>query len=239
MVTIDSIRFAFVYQINFFTHLFSIFSVCADEYLCQWSEQFEQIRSFAWIVLRGCPEWPEVKATMQEMSKSSTFDSRQNSDKVFQQYGYVKTYCSDQKISEWRDKQATTEQRWVELFQHMQSQQVPFIEFSRVVEFILCLPGTSAPVERVFSSIKNIWKTESSQLKMEILQSMLFVKNNIDYSCIDFFHFLKSQPQILRQISGQGKYNFRESGVVAETSAMSMAETSAMSTGIELDSDDD
>lgn len=45
---------------------------------------------------------------------------------------------------------------------------------------------------------------------METLKSMLFVKNNIDYNCIDFYNFLKEQPRLLKQIASQEKYNFKE-----------------------------
>lgn len=204
-----------------------IFSACANEYLGQWSEQFEQIRSFSWVSLRTCLNWPQIKTTMQDISNASSFDLRQNSSKVFEQYGYIKIYCSEEKIAEWNHKKKISEDRWVEVFQHMQSQQVPFTEFSQIVEFILCLPGTSASVERVFSSIKNTWKTESSQLKMETLESILFVKNNMDLSCMDFYHFLKTQPQLLRQIGSQEKYNLKVSNA-SELSAMSIGSESTV-----------
>lgn len=138
------------------------------------------------------------------------FDVNGNAAKVFAQYGYIKNYCTTEKFEEWKEKKLPSEERWVEVFKHMEASQVPYLEFSRLVEFVLCLPGTSAPVERVFSSAKNVWKTESSQLEVNTLKSILLVKTNLEYKCVDFYHFLKSQPQLLRKISGQEKYPFKD-----------------------------
>lgn len=155
--------------------------------------------------------WPVIKESMNYIAKFGNFDLNTISPKVFTQYGYIKTYCSSEKLAEWRDFKDKNEKpyrvptvdRWVEIFQHMKSKQAPYLEFSRLVEFILCLPGTSTAVERVFSSAKNIWKVESSQLQVNTLESILFVKYNLDYTCVDFYNFLKNQPQLFKVIASQ------------------------------------
>lgn len=186
------------------------------------------------------PTWPVVKETMDYIAEmDGSFDVNVNSPKIFAQYGYVKTYCSSEKLAEWRDgkdkngklKSVSTEERWVEVFKHMETEQVPYLEFSRLIEFILCLPGTSAPVERVFSSAKNIWKVESSQLAVKTLKSILLVKMNLKYSCVDFYRFLKTQPKLLKAIASEKKYSFKES---ANTSAAT-ANVSLMSIDTEPD----
>lgn len=153
-----------------------------------------------------------------------SFDLSTKSPKVFEQYGYVKTYCSDEKIAEWRTKKTPTEERWVDVFKHLETQEVPYADFASIIEYILCLPGSSAPVERIFSSIQNVWTKEKSQLQMATLESIMYVKNNLDYTCIDFYHFLKTKPDLLRQISSAQKY---ESG--ASTSFEAALNASVMS----------
>lgn len=139
---------------------FECFSGDAEEYLAQWTEQFDVIKQFSWAVLKTPLIWSQIETTMQLVAASSTdIDLNELSPKVFQQYGYVKKFCSDDKIAEWNLNELSTESRWVQIFQHMKSSQVPYLDFARIVEFILCVPGTSAPVERIFSSVKNIWKT--------------------------------------------------------------------------------
>lgn len=65
-----------------------------------------------------------------------------------------------------------TEDRWIEIFQFMESEQLPYVEFSRIIEFVLCLPGSSVPCERVFSMAKKIWRNESSNLNVETISSL-------------------------------------------------------------------
>lgn len=42
---------------------------------------------------------------------------------------------------------------------------------------------------------------------MDTLKSILFVKHNLKYDCIEFHALLKSKPDLLRKISTQDKYN--------------------------------
>lgn len=158
------------------------------------------------------PTWQIINKTMLEISKLvDNFDVNENSAKVFTQYGYIKSYCSPDKFTEWKANKTPSEKRWVAIFSHLESKDVPYLEFSRLIEFILCLPGSSAPVERVFSSAKNIWKTESSQLHVKTLKSLLFVKNNLEYTCVEFYDFLKKNQNhsLLKQIASQEKYDFK------------------------------
>lgn len=186
---------------------FSYFSDTANDYLSEWSEQFDRIKDYNWAALRAMPPWGEIEKTMDGIPG---FDVDGRGAKVFPQFGYIKNFCTAEKFGEWKAKNLPSEERWVEVFKHMESAEVPYLEFSRIVEFIMCLPGSSAPVERVFSSAKNTWKIECSKLEVKTLKSMLLVKNNLDYKCVDFYHFLKTQPQLLRKISAVEKYTFKK-----------------------------
>ena len=96
---------------------------------------------------------------------------------------------------------------WVELFVHLKNNDIPFIEFSRLVEFVLCLPRTNAIVECIFSEVTHRWKKESSQLKIETLKSILAVTVNLDYTCIEFFDLSKTNDTLLKQIGSSRKYD--------------------------------
>lgn len=206
---------------------FSYVSDDACDYLDSWTEQFEPIKCFAWIALRSAPDWVNIRSAMKQISERTSLDTDSISSKIFDQYGCVKNYCSKEKIIEWGSKNVPTEDRWVDIFKYLDSQQIPYIEFSYIVEYILCLPGSSAPVERIFSQANKIWKQESSALLVPTLHSILVVKNNMEYSCIDFYKFLKTQPVLLRQIASQDKYDFKQDH------GMASASTSAMSIDLE------
>lgn len=158
--------------------------------------------------MRHFPTWSAVKAAMDDIARRTTFDLSRNSSYVFDQFGYIKNYCTDEKINEWQKRNVATEDHWVEIFKHLERAQLPFREFALIIEFILCLPGSSAPVERIFSIGKQMWKTESSALHVKTLNAMLKVKCNMELNCLDFYTFLKGQPALLRKISTQEKYGF-------------------------------
>lgn len=170
--------------------------------------------------MRQFPPWSDVKGAMDNVAERTSFDLERNSSKVFDQFGYIKNYCTEEKLSEWRKKKMETEDRWVEIFQHLERAGLPFKEFALIVEFILCLPGSSATVERIFSMAKQKWKIESSALMPSTLNSMLKVDYNMEYDCLQFYEFLKTQTGLLRQISSQDKYGFESTG--ASTSRMSI-----------------
>lgn len=140
----------------------------------------------------------------------ASFNLEANSSKIFQQFGLVKSFCSDEKIAEWNtiENKVSTECRWVQIFQYMH--QLPFEEFAHLIEFVLCFLGTSAPVERVFAKAKKIWTPEKSNLHPSTLKSILIVKNNMENDCAEFYEFLKKKPDLFQKISCQETYEFKK-----------------------------
>lgn len=190
--------------------LFLDFSEDAYGYIQEWAGELETFKDFAWVALQEYPDWPTVKKTMEIISEKASFDLVAHSSAVVDQYGYMKSFCTNEKLEEWNNNKLRTDERWVEMFKHMETNRIPFEEFSKLIEFVLCFPGSSAPVERVFAKAKKIWKQDSSSLEISTLDSILHVKINMDWSCTEFHKFLKTQPELLRQISSQQKYDFKQ-----------------------------
>lgn len=153
----------------------------------------------------------------------TSFNFYANSPRIFQQFGFMKNYCTDEKIAAWNTWKLTTESRWVEFFKHMSQHQAPYEDVSRVIEFILCFAGTSAPVERVFAKAKKIWTLEKPSLLPSTLKSILIVKNNMDYYYCEFSKFLEEQPDILRKISAQKKYDLKRPKAISDSSPSAMS----------------
>lgn len=147
---------------------------------------------------------------MDKVGELGSFDVVVKSSAVFEQFGYIKNYCSVVKLVEWRSSKLPTDKRWAEIFSHMENNHVAFAEFAQIIEFVQCLAGTSSPVERVFAKGKKIWKQESSNLQVGSLGALLQVKCNMDWACIDFLKFLKTRPDLLRKISSEDKYDFKK-----------------------------
>lgn len=172
--------------------------------------------------MNAVPSFAAVEKSAQIVSMLvNSFDLKENASKIFNQYCHVKTYCSTEKIADWKEKKAPADLRWVEIFQHMETENVPYKELAKLVEFALCLPGTNASVERVFSTIKQLWRDERSRLEQNTIRAILFVKNNLDYNCVDFYSFLKQKPDLLKQIAAQDKYSFKN--VETDTTTTSQA----------------
>ena len=74
-------------------------------------------------------------------------------------------------------------------------------EVAKIAEYILSLPGSTASVERTFSGMNNTWTNEKSQLKVETLKAILIVKTNLKMTCLQFYHILKNQKDMLKQFS--------------------------------------
>lgn len=79
----------------------------------------------------------------------------------------------------------------------MENHQLPYKEFSHLIEFVLCFPGTSAPLERVFAKANKIWT--------------------------EFYDILKKKPSLLQKISTQEKYDFKQPKAIAGSSPGAMS----------------
>jgi hypothetical protein len=67
----------------------------------------------------------------------------------------------------------------VEVFTYFNANDLAHVNFSIIVEYILCLPGSNAPVERVFSHMNKIWSSEKTQLGVSVLKAIFITKGNI------------------------------------------------------------
>lgn len=219
IVWICVLLFRFILTIS----TFITFTGNAIEYITKWTTEYAFFNQFSWVSLATFPEWTTVKTSFQVLSERTGFDMDSKSAQVFQQFGYVKSYCNEDKLSDWKKKNVSTDAKWVEVFQHMEKNSIPFEAFSSVIEYILCFPGTSASAERLFAEVLKIWTQHNTQISIDTLKSTLFVKNYFDYTCIEFHRFLKSRPNILKQISSQDKYDFKQTKPSIETSPGAMS----------------
>lgn len=71
---------------------------------------------------------------------------------------------------------------------------------------MLCLPGSNASTERVFSHITKIWTKEKTQLNVSTLKALIITKLNFDYTCLEFYELLKNNNLLLKKIVSKDKY---------------------------------
>jgi hypothetical protein len=68
------------------------------------------------------------------------------------------------------------------------------------VEFILCLPGSTASVEKIFSITNSMWCTEKSRLSVESMRAMLIVRQNCNMECDKFYDKVLKDRNLLREV---------------------------------------
>lgn len=215
-----------VTQEHFIATVKTFFKNCVD-YLQNWETSCGGAEKLQWVLLQTIPSWNEVQNSLASFSASQIKQITENpieETKLFDQWQCVKEIVSEN-LPEWNrvavDKtNVPVEERWKQIFHKMHSQNIQFDVILKVVEFTMCLPGTSAPVERVFSIMNNMWSTEKSRLHISTLSAMLMVKINFDHSCEEFYQILLKNKNILQKISSSQKYFWYEE---ASTSSSSIA----------------
>ena len=141
--------------------------------MSKWTTQFDHLMLFAWIALDIVPEWKFIQASAKYIAEKDKFDFISNDTDLFDQFGCLKNFATNSKIQAWEETSTAIDQRWVEIFGYFSKNKIPFDHLLSIVSFALCLPGTSATVERVFAIVNKIRSEEKTQLKIDTLRSIL------------------------------------------------------------------
>lgn len=70
----------------------------------------------------------------------------------------------------------------------------------------MTLPGSNAPVERVFSLMNDTWTPERNPFTLFSMKALLMVKTNFNLPCHDFMENLTKNRDILLKIHSSEKY---------------------------------
>lgn len=70
----------------------------------------------------------------------------------------------------------------------------------------MCLPGTSAPAERIFSIMGSMWSAEKGRLSLTVFNKLLNIKSNSDFSCSQCHDKIKIDKYFLKKINASQKY---------------------------------
>jgi hypothetical protein len=224
---------------NFISKAVGFYDSCLD-YISLWDHS-EEVQSFEWVLLTRDVMWEEVQESMnvvQRISPKTVFDGNE----LFSQTMCVKRYTTAETIACWTEKKLNAGLRWKDLFQHFSTQQIQFDQISKIVQFALALPGTNAPVERVFSLMNDMWTEDKSQMASETVESILLVRVNINMSCIDFHKKIKGNTNLLQCVHSSSKYKWfqrKKAKAAASAIASATAAPSQSQLGLHQSDDDD
>uniref|UniRef100_A0A6P7GW92 Tripartite motif-containing protein 44-like n=1 Tax=Diabrotica virgifera virgifera TaxID=50390 RepID=A0A6P7GW92_DIAVI len=144
------------------------------------------------------------KARRIEDTSDDEEKAKEDLDELLDEVSLTRTYVTEDKIADWNSKNISTEDRWLEIFQ----KESALKNLKILCEIVFCLPGTNASIERLFSNINNHWSPNKSQLKISTLEAIMQVYTNFKVSFNEMFQFLKSKPQLLKEIHGSKKYDW-------------------------------
>jgi hypothetical protein len=193
---------------NFISKAVGFYDSCL-EYISLWDHS-EEVKSFDWVLLTRDVKWEEVEESMNVVLRISAKTAIIGNE-LFSQTMCVKRYTTLEIIARWTEQKMNASLRWREVFQHFSTEQIPFDQVLKIVQFALALPGTNAPVERVFSLMNDMWSEDKSQMVPETVESILLVRVNIGMNCIDFHKKIKGNVKILQSVHSSSKYKWFQS----------------------------
>ena len=153
-------------------------------YIDLWENSFGGAEQFLWIKDSDIT-WPEIEASAEKIN-DTLGNTAINLDELFDEVVIAKEFWSS-KCDPWKAKNLHCEEKWIQLFKNFKDQNISIPNLSRVMEYIFCLPGTSTPVERVFSMMNNVWSEERGRMAESTVKGLMFCKLNIELSYSEFF----------------------------------------------------
>jgi hypothetical protein len=103
-------------------------------------------------------------------------------------------------IDRWNNSNISISDRCKEIFLYPKNNHFEVKDVINIVEFVLCLPGNIASVERIFSLMNMSWTKEKSRLSIETMKSILIIKQNCNISCEQFYNKIITDTILLGKI---------------------------------------
>ena len=120
----------------------------ADKWICS----LGNTDKFKWILLNKTPAWKEIGDSINHEILSCV---QAEETRLFDQWVLIKL-IAERHVDEWNEENLPVSDRWLHIFREMREKHLHFQDIGNVVGFILCLPGSTAPVERIFSVMNRL-----------------------------------------------------------------------------------
>jgi len=101
------------------------------------------------------------------------------------------------KVKDWKKEEiktkikVTSEEKWVQLFCHFKEKDILAPNIKLILQYIFCMPGTSAPVERIFLLMNNAWSDERARMNENTVRGLMVCKMNFGLTCNEFYEKLR------------------------------------------------
>ena len=111
-----------------------------------------------------------------------------------------------EKLCEWNANNVAVQDRWVAIFKVLKEKNLTITVLPKITEFILCLPGSNAPIERIFSKMNNYSSCEKTNILESTIANALMLQCNFSFSCTEMYDRLLSHRKICEKNHSSDKY---------------------------------
>ena len=103
-------------------------------------------------------------------------------------------------LEEWKTSETPLSQRWSMVVTHFKVNDIPHTNLARLMFIVMCLLGSNAPVEIVFSQMNDIWTAARNSFAVPPIKAMLIVKTNVNLPSQELMEKLAEDRAILKKI---------------------------------------
>lgn len=188
-----------------FYQVFDDFFDACINYVNKWNRSNANLNKFCWICVKEVPKWSDVENSLIFFSNQDKNLITLNENLLFDEFVHVKNIMLTH-IQEWNENKIPITDRWLQIFHKCTEYHIDCENLSKMIHFVLSLPGTNACVERIFSLVNMYWADEKSRLDIKMVKAVVTVKTHFNLSCIEFYEYLLSKEELLRAIHSSKKY---------------------------------
>ena len=190
---------------RFFLNETRCFYKKCESYLDVYQDSYEGATPHLWLNSGEDLSWAPVRSSA---AKINCVFAKQIIDieSFFDEHVLVKYYNSaSDRREKWQNTPISWERKRTQFFQAFKDKDIPIPNFQKLVEFLFCLSGRSAPVKRIFSIMKNMWSDDRSNMNEQIVKALLKCESNIDLTCTEFYEHIKSNVVLSKRVLGTNK----------------------------------
>ena len=148
--------------------------------------------------LKENSEWEKVLETFNYLKEKNII---LNDTFLFSQIQTVSTIMSEEKNregNEWAQK--LTSEKWSFILSKMETEFAEqYIDIFKICEYLFCIPGHNANVERIFSPMEIQWSDERNRLLPETVEAILKCVVNFTFNCYEMHEYILKNTNLLKE----------------------------------------
>lgn len=97
------------------------------------------LQKWEWVGLKTIHQWDEIQKCVDDLIQKKFIDAKIDKD-IHTEYAVLKPVI-DRLLLKWKENNTIAEQRWLEVFDFLRSNDLPFTNFAILIEYAFSIPG--------------------------------------------------------------------------------------------------